>query len=181
MKTQAIKLVFFSLFLLFLSNTSYAQAIGNQQFLQEASTMTMDQVALGNLGQKRLQDPALKKYALSILNDHMVASAQLKALAKKKKVKLPVPMGIPTNSMQTRPDSAASQSITSVTDSLDQGFDAEYIDMVITDHKKAISLLEQGASSADKDIKSYSNKYMKIYKKHLADVSAMQKKTTTVD
>lgn len=154
--------------------TGFSQSITNQQFLQEASTMTIDQVALGNLGQKRIQDPQLKKYALSVLNDHMVASAQLKALAKKKKIKLPDPMGVPTNSMQTRPDSTSSETDTNQTDSLNQDFDAEYIDMMINDHKKIISLLQQGASSSDRDIKSYANKYIKIYQKHLEGVSTLK-------
>ncbi|RZK80842.1 MAG: DUF4142 domain-containing protein, partial [Pedobacter sp.] len=165
--------------LIFLSVTAFSQTTNNQKFLQDAATMSMDQVALGNLGQKRLKDPELKKYALTVLNDHMVASAQLKALAKKKKIKLPDPMGVPINSMQTRPDSSASETITNVTDSLNQSFDAEYIDMMVNDNKKAIALFEEGVSSSDKDIKTYALKYIKIYKKHLDGIASVQKKQPT--
>ena len=179
MKTLKIQISIL-LMLLVSSTISFSQT-NSSEFLQQAAIMSMDQVALGNLGQKRLQDPGLKKQALMILNDHMVASAQLKALAKKKNVKLPDAMGVPINSMQTRPDSTASETITKVTDSLNKDFDAEYVAMVISDNKKAISLFEKGISSTDRDIKSYASKYLKVYKKHLLNISETQKKEPIIN
>ncbi len=123
------------------------------KFLQEAATTGMNAEALANLGQKQLENPEAKAYVLEVLNHQMVANAQLKSLAKKKKVKLPEPMSIPINSMQTRVDTS--------------DFDKEYLKMVIEDQKKAIKLYESGSKSSDRDIKSYASKYLAIYRKNL--------------
>ena len=139
-----------------ITGSAYAQkATISSKFLQEASIVGMNTEALGNLGQKRLENSDIKAYALEVLNTQVAANAQLKALAKKKKVKLADPMTIPINSMQTRVDS----------NTVD--FDKEYIQMIIDDHNKVITLYEGAVKSPDKDIKSYASRYLSIYKKNL--------------
>ena len=165
----------FSLLLgIFLSTGSYAQSYSGTKFLQEAATIGMNAEALGKLGQKRLENQKTKAYALELLNKQVVANAQLKTLAKKKKIKLPEPMSIPINSMQTRTDSAA-------TDTAALHFDSEYLDMVIADQKKAITLFEDGAKLSDKDIKSYASRYLSVYKKNLEAALKLSQDTIKKD
>src|SRR5215217_14105 len=137
------------------------------KFLQESAISGMNTVALGNLGQKRLQDPDLKSFAQEMLNSHMVSNAKIKALAKKKKVKLPDPMNIPINSMQTRADTTKKDAEGTALDSLTTDFDAEFVQMIIDDHKKAIVLFEKGTALKDRELKSFAGKNLLILRKHL--------------
>jgi len=150
-----IKLTLALLLLQLLAVSSYGQRTlhNSVKFLQEAATLGMNAEALANLGQKQLENPEAKAYVLEVLNHQMVANAQLKSLAKKKKVKLPEPMSIPINSMQTRVDTS--------------DFDKEYLQMMIEDQKKAITLYESGSKSSDREIKSYASRYLAIYRKNL--------------
>jgi len=154
-------------------SASSQEKMSNAKFLQEASIMGSNEVAMGNLGQKRLQNPEVKAYAQMVLNTHMASNAKLKALAKKKKVKLPDPMTIPINSMQTRADTTKKD--TSVKDSLVMDFDAEYVQMMIDDHNKAIELFELGSASGDKDIRMYASKNLAVLRKHLSEAQKLAK------
>lgn len=161
MKNLKLFLIVFTLVTSSLS--SYAQkALSNStKFLQEAATMGMNAEALGNLGQKQLENPETKAYALEVLNIQVAANAQLKTLAKKKKVKLPEPMSIPVNSMQTRIDTS--------------DFDKSFLEMIIEDQKKAITLYESAAKYADRDVKSYASKYLIIYKRNVETAIKLSK------
>jgi putative membrane protein len=160
-------------------------SITADQFLQQASISGINEVSMGNLGLKRAQDSKIKDYAQVILNDHMVINAEIKALAKRKNIKLPDSMSIPINSMQTRVDTALSspsvkQADTSknkviVADSVEANFDSGYMQMMIKDHQKAIDLFTQGSQNKDPDIQTFCLKYLPILKRHLDDAASISK------
>lgn len=139
------------------------------KFLQDAAIAGMNTVAMGNLGQKRLQNAEVMAYAEEVLNAHMAANARLKALAKKKNIRLPDPMTIPINSMQTRADTTTKDSAATAIDSLSTDFDAEYVQMMIDDHKKAIELYENGSAATDRDIKRFAASNLVTLRKHLRE------------
>ncbi|NQX53208.1 DUF4142 domain-containing protein [Pedobacter panaciterrae] len=160
-------------------------SITADQFLQQASISGINEVSMGNLGLKRAQDSKIKDYAQVILNDHMVINAEIKALAKRKNIKLPDSMSIPINSMQTRVDTALSspsvkQADTStnktiVADSVEANFDSGYMQMMIKDHQKAIDLFTQGSQNKDPDIQTFCLKYLPVLKRHLDDAASISK------
>ena len=155
------------------------------QFLQQASISGTNEVSMGNLGLKRAQDSKIKDYAQIILNDHMVINAEIKALAKRKNIKLPDSMSIPINSMQTRIDTALSspsvkQADTSknkaiAADSVEANFDSGYMQMMIKDHQKAIDLFTKGSQNKDPDIQTFCLKYLPVLKRHLDDAAIISK------
>jgi len=160
-------------------------SITADQFLQQASISGINEVSMGNLGLKRAQDSKIKDYAQVILNDHMVINAEIKALAKRKNIKLPDSMSIPINSMQTKVDTAlsspsvkqadTSKNKTIVADSVEANFDSGYMQMMIKDHQKAIDLFTQGSQNKDPDIQTFCLKYLPVLKRHLDDAASISK------
>jgi putative membrane protein len=159
-----------------LTVSAYSQEISatnSVKFLQTAATTGMNTVALGNLGEKRLQNQDVKNYAFEFLNDQIAANVKLKALAKRKKIKLPDPMTTPINSMQTRIDTAVQDTAAAITDSLKTDFDSEYLKTAIDDHQKAITLFEQGSKVQDANISSFARRYLPILRKHLREAQRL--------
>jgi len=69
---------------------------------------------------------------------------------------------------------------TEVTQSIDRlnnlsgsSFDKAYIEMMVSDHQKAVALFEKASQSSDVDVKTYARKYLPILKKHLKKVNAL--------
>ncbi|WP_406827029.1 DUF4142 domain-containing protein [Pedobacter sp. KACC 23697] len=52
-------------------------------------------------------------------------------------------------------------------------FDKTYVEMMVSDHQKAVALFEKAVQSSDIDVKRYAGKYLPILKKHLKKVSAL--------
>jgi len=69
-----------------------------------------------------------------------------------------------------------------VTNALDQlnnlsgnSFDKAYVEMMVSDHQKAVALFEKASQSTDNAVKTYANKYLPVLKKHLKQVNALSK------
>ena len=56
-------------------------------------------------------------------------------------------------------------------------FDQNYVQLMIRDHVKAISLYETGARSADSQVKAYASKHLPALRKHLQQVTELGKTT----
>lgn len=56
-------------------------------------------------------------------------------------------------------------------------FDQNYVQLMIRDHVKAISLYETGARSADPQVKAYASKHLPALRKHLQQVTELGKTT----
>lgn len=56
-------------------------------------------------------------------------------------------------------------------------FDQNYVQLMIRDHVKAISLYESGARSADPQVKAYASKHLPALRKHLQQVTDLGKST----
>ncbi|MEH3115825.1 DUF4142 domain-containing protein [Pedobacter terrae] len=72
-----------------------------------------------------------------------------------------------------------------VTQAIDQlrklngsSFDQAYVEMMISDHQKAVALFEKAAQSSDADVKRYAGKYLPNLRKHLKQVSALAGKSS---
>ena len=70
---------------------SRAEALtaADKTFIQEAVSSGETEVALGKMASERATDPAVKRFAQKLANDHSNTDKQLQDLAKKKGVALP--------------------------------------------------------------------------------------------
>jgi putative membrane protein len=56
-------------------------------------------------------------------------------------------------------------------------FDQNYVQLMIRDHVKAVSLFESGSRSADPQVKAYATKHLPTLRMHLEHATALGKKT----
>jgi putative membrane protein len=137
-----------------------AGAIGVQQFITNAAISGMTEVQVSQMALKSAQSAAVKKYAAMMVKDHGGANAELKSLAVAKGISLPA------NS------AAGTEGLGNATG---KDFDEAYLRMMIQDHIKAIHLFEQGAKSADPQVKAYASKHLPTLEMHLKHVTTINK------
>ncbi|KQM72688.1 hypothetical protein ASE74_22725 [Pedobacter sp. Leaf216] len=69
--------------------------------------------------------------------------------------------------------------VTNATEQLNKlsgtSFDKAYVQMMVTDHQNAVALFEKASQSTDAAVKAYANKYLPVLKKHLKEVSTLNK------
>jgi putative membrane protein len=70
-------------------------------------------------------------------------------------------------------EAEVTQSIDRLNNLSGRSFDKVYLEMMVSDHQKAVALFEKGSQSSDFDVKTYARKYLPILKKHLKKVSAL--------
>lgn len=75
-------------------------------------------------------------------------------------------------------EAEVTQAITQLNNLSGGAFDKTYVEMMVLDHQKAVSLFEKAAQSSDTDIKRYAGKYLPTLKKHLRQVSALAGKSS---
>jgi putative membrane protein len=54
-------------------------------------------------------------------------------------------------------------------------FDKAYIEMMVADHQNAVALFEKASQSTDSAVKAYASKYLPVLKKHLKQISTLNK------
>lgn len=167
----------------------FAQSGGKlsvESFIQQATTIGSNEVAMGKLGLKRAQNEKVKTYAEQLVGDHTTINADLSALAKTKNIKIPDTMGSPINSMQTRIDTALESSKVKQVDtnlknedlatgSTVADFDSQYLQTAINDHGKAIVLYNSGAKQQDPDVQTFCLKYLPVLKRHLEEAISLSR------
>jgi len=167
----------------------FAQSDGKlsvESFIQQATTIGSNEVALGELGLKRVQNEKVKTYADQLVGDHTTINADLSALAKMKNIKLQDTMGSPINIMQTRIDTVlGSSKVKQVDTSLKKedlatgstvaDFDSQYVQTAINDHGKAIVLYNSGAKHQDRDVQTFCLKYLPVLKRHLEEAISLSR------
>ncbi|GGH06280.1 DUF4142 domain-containing protein [Pedobacter zeae] len=181
------------------------------QFLQQAAIAGMKEVLTGKLSADKATDRNIKAYGQMMVDDHNKANEELRALAKLKKVALPMstpdggqrPDGRVDSSPENMKDTSrtrnaegeagnsglAKKTVSGTTEAeviqaIDQlkklrgsSFDKAYVEMMVSDHQKAVYLFEKASQSSDADIKAYAGKYLPILKKHLKQASALAGKS----
>lgn len=173
----------FSLSLLLSCSTVMAQqqdSISANQFVQEAANSGRKEVKMGEMGRQKAQNAKVKDYAAMIVTDHAAANAELKTLATSKNISLPdsiMPL-IPKTGDSTMRDTTM-RNTGHHHDMLMQAsgadFDAQYIQMMVDDHDKAIALFEKGAKVTDPDIKAFAAKHLPTLRRHLNEAVKLSK------
>jgi|GEM_PF-1651594 len=138
------------------------------QFVKAAAISGMTEVRLSQLALKSAQGKAVKEYARMMVKDHGGANAELKALASAKGITFP-------ESSAANLSASAKAGMEKLSNSAGKDFDQNYTQLMINDHEKAVALFEQGATSADPQVKAYANKHLPTLKMHLQAINAIAK------
>jgi len=148
-------------------NTNIAH--GDRKFITTAAEHGMAEVELGKLAAQKASDPQVKQFAQRMVDDHSKANDKLKQIAASKNVTLPsdVPSAEKREHDKLNKLSGAQ-------------FDREYMNHMLSDHKKDVSMFRSEAKSAkDSDLKSFASETLPTLEQHLDMAQTIAKSTKT--
>ena len=133
------------------------------KFAVDAANGGMAEVALAKLAQSKATNAKVKEFADMMVADHTKANDELMALAQAKNITLPQAV---SSDKQATMDNLTKKSASE--------FDKAYVDQMIDDHKKTISLYEDASKNLkDADMKAFVDKTLPTVKAHLEHVTAI--------
>jgi putative membrane protein len=141
-----------------------------QDFMMKATQANLAEVEVAKIALQKSGDVEVKDYANMIKSDHTNALEDLTDLMKDKNV--PQPKAVATDTQQD----------INRMDNLTGGeFDREFINMMVTDHQKAIELFrDQQSSAQNRDLKKYVDDVLPKLEMHLDKAQRLQTKLFNV-
>lgn len=134
------------------------------EFAVEAADAGMLEVQLGTVAVTKASSPQVKQYAQMMVDDHAKANEELKALAGTKNITLPATL---SNERQRTYDNFKEKS--------GEGFDKDYIDQMVKDHREVIDEFEEQAKDgSDPEIKSWASSKLVALQNHLREAERLQ-------
>ena len=134
-------------------------------FVREAALAGMMEVQLGKTAQDRAAKPQVKEFGRHMQTDHSKANEELKKIAAKKGLKLPM-------ALEGKPKATFDKLAKLKGDE----FDREYMNAMVDDHKQDIEKFQQESDKGkDPDVKKFAQDHLPILKKHLALAEKTQK------
>lgn len=128
------------------------------EFMVNAADAGMAEVELGNLAQQNGSNQLVKDFGARMVKDHTTANDELKQLAETKNVTLPAVLG---DEHQKHFDEMKKMT--------GAEFDKHYMDMMVNDHQKVITMFETAADNEqDLDVKAFASKTLPALNAHLA-------------
>jgi len=129
----------------------------DQKFVTDAATGSMAKVELGRLAAQQGSSDAVKQYGQRMVTDHSQANTELTKLASTKGVTLPTTL-----------DTKTQEQITKMSQLSGSDFDKAYINGMVKDHQKDVTLFQKQTTSAtDPDVKAYAAKTLPTLQDHL--------------
>jgi len=125
----------------------------DKKFVEEAAKGGMMEVAWGKEASSRGNNSDVKQFGNMMVRDHSKANNELKSIASKKGLSIPK-------------------------DESNVNFknDADYMSMMVKDHKKDLSEFKHEAQSgSDPDLKAFADKTSKIIEHHLSEAQRINK------
>jgi len=148
------------------ASNSMSSTTAPEGFMTEAAKGGMAEVELSRLATTKAQNADVKKFAQKMIEDHTNANAELKQLAGKKTVTLP-----------TELDAAHKATKDKLAGLSGAEFDKEYVNAMVTDHEKAVSLFKtQSETGTDADAKAFAAKTLPKLQMHLDMIKGIQGK-----
>lgn len=181
-RTNQLFLIFF--LLLFLSiagfygcnQRSRVQAAGENpdaipgltesDFMVKATQAHLAEIDMARLAKLQSKNERLKSYAGMVLHDHTDALADVTKLMKEKNVPEPK-----TFAAETKQDIARMSRLEG------SEFDREFVNMMVSDHQKALELFRNTSASAhDTGVQDYADNMIPKLEKHLQKAQELQSK-----
>jgi putative membrane protein len=142
------------------SNTAVMQ----DNFWTKAAQGGMAEVELSKAALQKSTNADVKKFAQMMVTDHTKANDELKALATKKSVTLPVDLGSHKSTLDDLNSKTGAD------------FDKAYVEAMVDDHESSVDLFEDNADNSDADIKAFTTKTLPTLKSHLEMIKGIQAK-----
>lgn len=140
--------------------------LGNQDFINQASSANMFEIAAGTLAIEKGSRVTVKTFGSDMVNEHQKVGVEISALASKKGLTVPSAM---SSKEQAKYTALAAFSGTA--------FDKQYASMMVTSHQETISLFESAGSNtgvADADLRAFALAKLAALKEHLKEAQTLQ-------
>ncbi len=145
---------------------SVSAGMDDSEFMTEAAYGGLAEVEFGRLAVTKAADAEVKKFAQMMVDDHSKANEELKPLAAKKGVKIPVAM-----------NDAHRATMEDLRGKVGADFDRAYVEAMVDDHEKDVSMFEDMSNdAADPDVKAFAAKTLPVLRKHLEAIKAIEEK-----
>lgn len=129
---------------------------GTSDFLMKAAKGGMMEVQAGQTAQTNAASKDVKDFAARMVADHTKANDELKTIAAAKNVTLP---SVLEGDHREHLDELGKKS--------GNEFDKEYMEMMVDDHDKTVSMFEDAANnSKDADVKAFAAKTLPVLREH---------------
>jgi putative membrane protein len=140
------------------STTSTAKVSATDtRFIKEAAMGGMEEVQLGQLAAQKASNADVKNFGQRMVDDHTKANDQLKQVASTKGVNLPTDL-----------DKSAQREYDKLSKMSGAQFDREYMDHMVSDHKKDVSEFQKEAKNGkDPDVKQFASSTLPVLQQHL--------------
>jgi putative membrane protein len=157
----AMAAAFFSTSLNAANSTDQGMAVkgSDKAFFEKAAKSGEKEVIVSQAVLPTLTNPEVRSFAQSMISDHTLANNELKNLAARKGVTLPV----------IDPKLAVKWSEKS------KNVDADYLDEMVSDHKEAVDLFEKAAKSEDADVAAFASSTLPKLQHHLDMAKSLEK------
>jgi len=142
--------------------------MNNQDFVTQASSSNMFEVAAGNLAQQKSTNADVKAFGNHMVTDHSQVGAEMATLANKKGWTVPANM---QPAEQSNYNTLASLQGTA--------FDKQFAAMMVASHQQAISLFERASSRdgvPDSDLRGFASNKLPALREHLQGAQQLQTK-----
>lgn len=132
----------------------------DREFLEDAAKSGMKEVTVAKAVLPRLVNPAVRTFAEMMVTGHTASNLELRTLAEKKGVALPV-----LNPADHTKEWSGKK----------EGADKDFIEEMIDDHEDAIERYESASRSKDADVVAFAQKVLPSLRQHHQQAEALQK------
>ncbi|HLP02713.1 MAG TPA: DUF4142 domain-containing protein [Opitutaceae bacterium] len=136
----------------------------DRKFLEKVAKLGQEELALSRIASDRATNPQVRAFAADMVREHTSANSEISALAQRRGVSLAADGAQDRQKMESK-----------WTDKPVGGFDEDYVEAVISNHKKTIDELEDAADSKDPEIAALANKLLPTVRAHLAHAQNLEK------
>jgi putative membrane protein len=128
----------------------------DKTFVSDAGMAGLAEVLMGNLALQKASSQDVKAYAQRMVTDHSTSNAELAQMATTKGLALPTELG--------GEHKAGLDHLSGLTGA---EFDKAYMQHMVADHQKAVTLFQTGTGASDSDVKAFASKNLPILQQHL--------------
>ena len=128
-----------------------------RKFVEKAAIDGMAEVELGKLAQQKAASDQVKQFASRMVEDHSKANDELKQIASMKGLQVPTAL-----------DKGHQKDMENLSKRSGADFDKKYMDHMVSEHKKDVSMFEKEAKSGkDPELKAFAAKTLPKLQEHM--------------
>ncbi|MBK1988682.1 DUF4142 domain-containing protein [Sphaerospermopsis aphanizomenoides BCCUSP55] len=140
----------------------------DQQFVTKANQGNLAEIELGQLAEQKADSNEVKTFAQRMVKDHTQLNQELQDWANQKGVTLPSDIGKENKQIKSNLEKLPGAE-----------FDQAYIQQMVADHNKDISLYRrQSQQGDDQDLKNWATKNLPLLQDHLTQARSIQDSLT---